>query len=83
MFDDVGQDLTARLERKVTARMDELKKLISWFLSCGAKETGVPEESDTVKVLLFWIETRFQAEHAGPVEAINTHCCNEGPNEST
>ena len=73
MLDEVVEDVTARVERNVTARMDELKELLSRVLSCCAKETCVREESDTVKVLLSGIEMRFRAEHGALVEAINAH----------
>ena len=73
VIDDVVQDVLARVERNVSAKMDGLKELLSGVLSCRAKETCVREESDAVKVLLSGMEIWFWPVHGGPVEVNNAH----------
>ena len=72
MVDDVASDLRVHVERKILAKMDEVKEFLSGVLSCCAKETSLREESDTVKILS-GIEMRFREKHVVLVEAISAH----------
>ena len=73
MSDDVVQDVRARVETVVSAKMGEVEERLSKLLSGCAKEASVREEADALKVLLAGVETRFREEHAALVEAINAH----------
>ena len=73
MFDDVVQDVNARVECGVSAKMGELEGRLSKFLSGCAKEACVTDEVDALKVLLAGVETRFREEHTALVDAINAH----------
>ena len=73
MLDDVVQDVRAHVESVVSAKMGELEERLSKLLSGCATEASVRAESDTLKVLLAGIETRFLEDHEALVDAINAH----------
>ena len=73
MSDDAVEDVKARVEGVVSAKMEELCERISEILSGCSKEANVREESDALKTLLCGIEMRFREEHRALVEAINAH----------
>ena len=59
MFEDVVADITACLERNITARMDELKALVKEFVGNCATKQCVEDKFQTVSELLSGIEKRL------------------------
>ena len=73
MPDDVVQDVRAHVETVVSAKTGELEERLSRLLSGCATETCVRAESDSVRVLLAGVETRFLEEYVALIEVVNEH----------